>query len=263
MGKELAVNNLANIIEQAVANPEIDPDKMMKLLDVHERVFNKNAEISFNQAMVKCQEEMPTVVRDASNDQTRSKYAKFETIISTIKPTYTKHGFSLSFGTDDAAEGHIRIVCDVMHSDGHSKRHHVDLPLDIAGIKGSVNKTGVHATASTHSYGKRYLVGMIFNIAQADQDDDGNSAGGLSIQMLLNNAAWVRELFPSIATIKTGIMMKEYSRAAEAWVEMTEEEKRAVWVAPTKGGIFTTIERQIIRSAEFKESYNQENEDAE
>lgn len=37
-------------------------------------------------------------------------------------------------------------------------------------------KTKTHATGSAVSYGMRYLLKMIFNIAVSDRDDDGNAA---------------------------------------------------------------------------------------
>ena len=64
-----------------------------------------------------------------------------------------------------------------MHEAGHTKRYHVDLPIDSTGIKGSVNKTGVHANGSTYSYARRYLTMMIFNVVLTNEDNDGNVDG--------------------------------------------------------------------------------------
>ena len=62
----------------------------------------------------------------------------------------------------------------------------------------------------------------------------------------------VRDMFPSIHAIKAGIAEGDLQSAKEAWDELTEDEKRALWVAPTKGGIFTTEEREVIKSSEFR-----------
>lgn len=255
------VTNFLSTIEKAATQDNVDVDKMKALLDMQERVFNKNAEIAFNEAMSKCQSVMPSITRDAQNQQTSSKYAKFESILKVAKPVYTSHGFSLSFGTDNSpiAE-HIRVTCEAMHSGGHSKHYFVDLPPDLAGIKGSVNKTAMHATGSTYSYGKRYLLCMIFNIAVADEDDDGNAAGGVTVEAVLEHMAAVRELFGSVSAIKMGILMGELGRASEAWFELSEQEKMILWRAPTKGGIFTTEERSIMKSPEFRSTYHGEDE---
>jgi hypothetical protein len=168
-----AVNNVMNAVERIATNPDADIEKLERLLDMQERVMNKQAEQDFFSAMASCQESMPAVIKDKQNNQTNSSYASFENLNKTIKPTYTDHGFSLSFGTDNSPiDGHMRITCDVFHRGGHTKHYFVDMPLDNAGIKGSINKTGVHAIGSTMSYGKRYLATLIFNITIADQDND-------------------------------------------------------------------------------------------
>jgi len=63
-----------------------------------------------------------------------------------------------------------------MHQDGWTKTYWTDIPLDDKGFKGTPNKTQTHAKGSSLSYGKSYLLRLIFNIPTGD-DDDGNSAG--------------------------------------------------------------------------------------
>lgn len=58
----------------------------------------------------------------------------------------------------------------------------------------------------------------------------------------------------SIEAIKEGIANGDLPKAAEAWFELEKDEKEGLWRAPTKGGIFTTEERRIIASAEFREA---------
>lgn len=166
-----------NIIERAARDPNVDIDKMQRLMDLREREMNRIAQQQFNEAMKAAQAEMPQVVRNATNDQTRSKYAKYETISEAIQPIIAKHGFSLSFneGTTDK-QNCIRILCDVMHEGGHTKQYHADIPLDAVGMKGNANKTATHAYGSTKSYGRRYLKMDIFDVAVKDEDDDGNSS---------------------------------------------------------------------------------------
>lgn len=59
----------------------------------------------------------------------------------------------------------------------------------------------------------------------------------------------------TIAAIISGIESDDYAKAAEAWFELDEETKRALWKAPSKGGVFSTRERDIMKSAEFREAY--------
>ncbi|MCG7598828.1 ERF family protein [Halomonas sp. McH1-25] len=168
---------IIQVIERAALNPDVDIDKMERLLQMQERILAKNAESAFHKAMTQAQTKMRPVVRDASNDQTRSRYARLETIDRQVRPIYTEAGFSLSFGTADCPiQDHIRITCDVSHIEGHTKQYQVDMPLDMYGMKGNQNKTATHAHGSTMSYGRRYLTLMLFNIPMAHEDDDGNAA---------------------------------------------------------------------------------------
>lgn len=178
--QELALVNesgsMLKMIERVALDPNADVDKMEKLLDMQERIFDKNAENAFNSAMVECQIEMGSIKKTSWNDQTKSFYAKLEVIVEDIKPVYTSHGFALCFSHAECPKAEwIRIQCEVSHIAGHSKLFWMDLPPDGHGIKGSPNKTPVHAVASTDSYGKRYVTVNIFNIVIVGADNDGNS----------------------------------------------------------------------------------------
>jgi len=249
---------LINVIEKAAYNPDVDIDKMERLLSMQERIIDRQAEQAFNDAMVRAQLAMPTVEADSDNPQTRSKYAKFEKVNKAIKPIYTKEGFALSFGTADSSiPEYIRVTCDVSHIGGHHKEYYMDLPPDTEGIKGTVNKTKVHGAASAHSYAKRYLAVMIFNVTIGGEDDDGNAAGGDTRSALevaqehLDYMALVREWWPSIAAIKESIATKEYSSGVESSAEIDDDARRGLWKATTKGGIFTTEERAVMKSNDW------------
>ncbi len=168
------VDPFVQMVEKLATNTDIDADKLEKLVDVQLKVMAENARSQFNAALSQVQANLPAVARDAANDQTRSKYARHETIAAAIKPVYTQHGFSTSFSQADGPEGFIRIAGTLRHIGGHDEQYFIDLPLDDKGIKGSVNKTALHATGSTFTYGRRYLTCMMFDVAVGD-DNDGNA----------------------------------------------------------------------------------------
>lgn len=66
---------------------------------------------------------------------------------------------------------------------------------------------------------------------------------------------WVDEYGISIARIKTALLNEDLSTAAEEWFTLSDEAKMGLWRAPTKGGCFTTKEREIIKSTEFRVAY--------
>lgn len=168
---------MMNLIQQIALNPDIPVDKMQAVINMRMQVFDKQAEIEFNKAMIVAQQEMEPVTKTAKNQQTSSMYAKMENIAKQCKPIWTKHGFALQFGTADCPiEGHYRVTCEVSHCAGFNKKYQADLPIDDEGIKGQKNKTGCHGFGSTMSYAQRYLTIMIFNITLEGVDNDGNRA---------------------------------------------------------------------------------------
>lgn len=65
----------------------------------------------------------------------------------------------------------------------------------------------------------------------------------------------------SIETILHSLDDGDLSTAAEAWFELDDDTKRGLWVAPSKGGVFGTKEREIIKSSDFRQAYYGVNED--
>lgn len=70
------------------------------------------------------------------------------------------------------------------------------------------------------------------------------------------------EYAESVAAIKEGIDGDDYIKAAEAWYELDQDVMRGLWVAPTKGGPFTTKQREVMRSNEFTKHRPNNNQEA-
>ncbi len=167
---------ILGLVDKAIENPDFNADALEKLLDMQERVLDRDAKQAFNAAFVQCQATMPSIVKKTENAQTKSTYAKLEEINRYLIPHYTQHGFALSFGTENSPlDNHIRVTGELIHSGGHSKQFYYDSPHDGEGIAGKKNKTAAHARASALTYGQRYLTTIIFNVVVM-ADDDGNAA---------------------------------------------------------------------------------------
>jgi len=170
------VSSFLEVIQKAASDPSIDVDKMSKILDMQERILTKNAEAAFNVAMSDAQGDMGQIAADSNNPQTRSKYASYGKLDSVLRPIYTRHGFSLSFDTGEPLrEDYIRILCHVSHKGGHSRTYKADMPADGKGAKGGDVMTKTHASGAAMSYGMRYLLKLIFNVAIGEHDTDGNA----------------------------------------------------------------------------------------
>jgi len=167
-----------SMFERLARDPNCDPDKLERLMALYERAETMRAEAAFNDAMSAAQEALRPVAADAENPQTRSRYASYTALDRAVRPIYTKHGFALSFDTADSPlDGHIRIACYVTRS-GLKRTYHVDMPADGKGAKGGDVMTKTHAAGAALSYGQRYLLKLIFNIA-VGEDRDGNAPGNV------------------------------------------------------------------------------------
>jgi hypothetical protein len=163
--------------ERLARDPAASVEKIERLMAMWERSEARKAEAAFNAAMSAAQTAMRPVATDSANSQTRSRYASYEALDRVIRPIYTSNGFGLSFDTGDGAPADtIRVLCYVTHRDGHARTYHVDMPADGKGAKGGDVMTKTHAAGAAMSYGMRYLLKMIFNVAVGEDDDDGNSA---------------------------------------------------------------------------------------
>lgn len=132
------------------------------------------AEVDFNESMQRAQSKMKRIGADATNPQTHSKYATYAKLDRAIRPLYSEEGFALSFNTEPPPTPETqRIVCYVTKG-GHTRKYQVDMPADGKGAKGNDVMSKTHASGAAMSYGMRYLLKMIFNVAVGEDDDDGN-----------------------------------------------------------------------------------------
>lgn len=171
--------SLMEVITRAARDPDTDVDKLERMMGMYERITTKQAEQAFNEAMTQAQGEMLPIAANANNPQTHSKYATYDALDAALRPIYTKHGFSPSFDSGDGAPPeHVRVLCYLSHSGGFTRTYRMDMPADGKGAKGGDVMTKTHATGSAFTYGQRYLLAMMFNVAvSGKRDDDGNAAG--------------------------------------------------------------------------------------
>lgn len=177
MSHEIAISQETSavlaMVEKLAQSPDVDVAKLEKMLDMQERILNRNAMVSFNSAMAEMQSDIPTIEKSGAivvNGQERSRYARFEDIMRVVKPVMQRHGFAVSFRTQ-TGEGFVKITGVLMHKDGHREETDMQLPIDNSGSKNTVQAIG-----SSTAYGKRYVLCALLNIATGDEDDDGVSA---------------------------------------------------------------------------------------
>lgn len=156
-------------------------DVIERIAALRDKSMARDAEQQFTEAMNLAQSELGRIAPDMENTQTKSKTASYAALDRVIRPIYTKHGFSLSFDSGDSPLPEmVRVFCYVSHRAGHTRKYQAPLmPADGKGAKGGDVMTKTHATGSAMSYGMRYLLKFIFNVAIGEDDNDGNLDGEL------------------------------------------------------------------------------------
>lgn len=168
------------MIERLAANPDFDVEKLKALLDMQERVLDRNAKAEFFAELAVMQPDLPVVGRHgtisvpAKDGKTGhdTPYARWEDVNAAIGPILGAHGFALSFRTATSADGRIEITGILSHRGGHQEQTSLTLMHDSTG-----SKNAVQAIGSSVSYGKRYTAGALLNLTSRGEDDDGKAAG--------------------------------------------------------------------------------------
>ena len=121
-------------------------------------------------------------------------------------------------------------------------------------VRGStnINRTSALENCETSAVGRALAFFGMAGTEIASADEVANAINQQADLSLIEHNKAVRELIHSVSVIKGGLESGDLSRASEAWFELTDDEKKSLWVAPTKGGMFTTKERDIMKSPEFR-----------
>jgi len=186
---------IIQVIERAAMNPNVDIDKMERLLQMQERILARNAKAEYDADFALMQQELPVIVERGGikdrNGNTQSKYALWEDINEAIKPVLAKYGFGISFRTGKI-DGQISVTAVLSHRAGHREETTLELPTDASGSKNAVQSVG-----SSTSYGKRYTAGALLNLTSRGEDDDGKAAGA-SQTITEDQAIYLRELIEAV-----------------------------------------------------------------
>lgn len=164
-----------------------------RLVALQEHMLAREAETAFNAAMARAQARMGRVAADSNNPQTKSKYASYAALDKELRPIYTEEGFALSFDTKKGDSETMDVLCHVSHAAGHTRTYQVNMPTDGKGAKGGDVMTKTHATGSAATYGMRYLLKLIFNVAIGENDNDGNQGSDMPEDVFQGHLKNIRE----------------------------------------------------------------------
>lgn len=135
---------------------------------------------------------------------------------------------------------------------------------------GEAMDSGDKATNKAMSAAYKYAAIQAFSIpTEGDNDADATTHEVMSDAekraILLQEALEAHG--ESVAYIKKNLALGKLALASEAWFELSDDAKRALWIAPTaivngkrienKNAPFTTAEREIMRTPEFRTANGQ------
>ncbi len=121
-----------------------------------------------------------------------------------------------------------------------------------------INKTSAMENAETSAIGRSLAACGFAGTEFASADEVANAISQQNIDeqvysqvaTLMAHAVAVRDEWETVSYMKAAFVEKNALAFAEAWLELSDGEKEALWLAPSKGGVFTTEERAYLRSNE-------------
>jgi len=173
---------LLRLMERAVADPATGLDRLDRLAAMYERAVAREAEATFNAALVKMQSKLPVLPEHGTitdpDGALLTTYATWEDTVDAIRPILTRHGFSLSFKSERSSPEMLVVRGVLRHEAGHREEAELQLPADTTGAKNAVQAIG-----STVTYGQRYVAKMLLNLTSRGDDDDAEAAGKSSAEV--------------------------------------------------------------------------------
>ena len=158
------------MIDRAARDPSVDVNKMKELLAMRDADQDRIAKQAFAAALVDCQILIQPIKKNMQAD--RFKYASLEALDDALRGIYVPAGFALSYNSAplEGEANRILVMCDMIHRAGHTRHYQVPITVSAKGPKGGDVMTTTQAEGAAVSYGRRYLLLMIFNIITSEDD---------------------------------------------------------------------------------------------
>lgn len=157
-------NSALTVIENMVSSGNFDVNVARELIEMQKDIMKQQAIINFNHDFSLMSKKIPVIAHTKKSYSTT--YAPLEDIVTVVQPILSEHGFSVSFSTQQNGIESVKIICTLMHKDGHTATTELELPTE-AVTKG-MNK--MQAIGAAITYGKRYTLCGILNITTTGDD---------------------------------------------------------------------------------------------
>ncbi len=159
---------------------DLDVERLEKIIQLHQRLEERDAEIAYNTAMIAFKKNAPRIVKDKhvefrKKDGTLVEYdhASIGNVVSAIIDGLAENDLIHEW-IQEQTDNYIKITCRITHIQGYSKSTALYAKADLTGGKNDMQGIG-----STDSYLKRYTLLAITGLATNEFDDDGRGYGNL------------------------------------------------------------------------------------
>lgn len=209
-------------------------------------------------ALSKAQSEILGAKKTTANKFFNSQYADLAEVWEACRDPITKNGLCVMQPIKISDDGSVVVETLLAHSSGQWVSDE---------LKMLPKKNDPQGVGSCITYGRRYGLAAMVGIPQVD--DDGETAMGRGNNQKIN--AQNDYIQPKILTteeyeklcelhvatidyVKFSIDTGDLSSAKESWDELDNDTKALLWKAPSKGGCFTTEQRRIMQTPEFRDA---------
>ena len=204
----------------------------------------------------RCELQRMPLKKSGNNKFAGYQYFELGDFLPAINDLFAKHGLCgvVSFEPEIAT----LTIYDV-EGEGSVK---FTSPMGSAALKGCHEVQNIGAV---ETYQRRYLYVSALEIVEHDalEPVTGAPETKTKVQPIKDNElpdqalhdSTAVEYQASIEAIKAGIRDNNLESAAEEWFTLPKDIAEILWRAPTKGGKFTTAEREMMRSTAFRVAY--------
>lgn len=157
----------------------VSVEVMERMLDMQERILERDARMAFIAALARFQAECPQIKKSKTAKIVMKgggaysyKYAPLDEITRTVTPILHKHGFSYTWNSEETGNG-VRAVFILRHVDGHTEESSFLALTDTSASMSAAQKGGAAAT-----YARRQSMEMGLGLSTSDDVDGADGTTG-------------------------------------------------------------------------------------
>ncbi len=187
------------LLMRAATDPAFDSQKFETAVAFVKEREAKAERRAYNDAMARISEKLDAIPKTGKNDYLRSKYAEKDAMLAIIKPIAAEYGVGIRFGSQTPSRPGVQCVTCITSLGAHEEITVLEGPVVMPAPSrdGKTQMTPIQAVGSTTTYLERYLLGMVFSLVLADeQDDDGEATRQRPPTPGGKRSAWQRNSTP-------------------------------------------------------------------